>query len=356
MSNTNAFTYSQFIQANESILKSTLVEMEKRGEFYRTFRAVLTILQYLPPINFMSSTHDVVFSDIINQKLVGTSVLAYTIRTHHIENLWAVPIGAPHNSRAIFQSIPFYNIIRWYAIYEEQTANAKLIQRGLSLTPNGRIEIQGLPNVTFYRPERQKELFTNDEQMAMALFEISKNCLLFDYCINNKLKKLGMLLSLISGGSILIGHLNQLELMMIVGVIMFGLVAILVLYNNRKYVLSADHMVKNVGYGDAMASALMKINEYHGGGSVMLSKFNIPEQVINIIDMTFYQIQKVFSRLKVNFTPYYKDRVDLLTSDSDNVKGSIFMNNDSEQECLAVMNKLDVLMEKLINNYIAPTL
>lgn len=366
-------TFINFVDNNQEEIKTTLQDMSKHGMFYRSLRAMLTILQVLPPINFMSARRDVIFSDVLNDKFYGTSILCYQVKTYHWNNMWSVPIGAPNASRALLQSIPFYNIIWWYKVYEEQSLNYKLVQRGININSNGKIEVKGVPNVTIYRSERQSEVLSDDEQIAVCLYEVSKNCLLFDYLVKSRINKICLLLdSLLAGGIIvsgsgsiganILGHSDiskDLAFPLVIAAILFTLVSAVAVYNNRKFVWDTDDLVKKMGYGDAMASALLKMDKYMSGGSFKLSGLNAPEQLLNIVDTILYQIEKVLSYMKINFTPFIKDRVDVLQQkpDIDSVKGPENIIVAKQLEYYQIFtDHLDQTMETVIKNMVQPTL
>lgn len=367
----NAQKFLKFLNDNDNDIKETLKKMNEHGIMYRTMRSFLSILQVLPPINFISSYYDDIFSDLLNEKFYGTSVVAYSVRTQHYGNIWSVPIGAPMNSRRIYQSIPFYNIIFWLKIYMEQQATKEKVQRGVSFIEN-KISINGLPNVTLYRSEKQKEFLEMDEQIALSLFEISKNGLLFDYLIMSKVNKILAVLDFF-GILATIGLASESETAkyIIVSMMVVLIISAIAVYNNRRLVYDTDNIVVKIGYGDQLASALEKINKFNTGGSMKMSGAFLPEQLINIIDMFYYNIVKLLSFLKVTFTPYYKDRIENIEKEKNKTYKDVKLDEASYFDFILseesentnnvniankILDTIDSFGEKLIKLYISPNI
>ena len=369
----NAEKFFNFLNDNDDDIKETLKKMNEHGILYRTLRSFLSIVQFIPPVNFLSSYYDDIFSDLLNEKFYGTSIVAYSVRSQHYGNIWSVPIGAPKNSRRIYQSIPFYNILYWYKIYMEQKKTEDEVQRGFSLIEN-KISIKGLPNVTLYRSEKQKEYLELEEQMALALYEISKNCLLFDYLIMSKVNKIFLILGLMGGSSLGITAMSDVKKYIIISLIIVLLISVIAVYNNRRLVYDTDNLVTKMGYGDPLVSALEKINSYNTGGSMKMSGSFLPEQLINIIDMFYYNVMKLLDYLKVSFTPYYKDRIDNIEKEKNKTYKDVKLDEASYFDFILsegidgdnseintdiankILNMIDTFGEKLIKSYITPSL
>ena len=366
----NVEKFLKFLNENDEDIKETLKKMNEHGIMYRTMRSFLSILQVLPPINFMSAYYDDIFSDLLNEKFYGTSIISYSVKTQHYGNIWSVPMGAPKSSRRIYQSIPFYNIIYWYKIYLEQQATRDSVQRGISFIEN-KISINGLPNVTLYRSEKQKEFLELDEQIALSLFEISKNCLLFDYLIMTKVNKILAILEFFGILGLGLTSASGPNQYIIVSMIIVLLISVAAIYNNRRLVYDTDNIVVKMGYGDQLSSALEKINKFNTGGSMKMSGMFLPEQLINIIDMFYYNIMKLLNFLKLSFTPYYKNRIDNIEKEKNKTYKDVKLDEtsyfdfilfeDSEETnnidiTNKILNMIDSFGEKLINSYISPNI
>ena len=361
--NEDAIKLYNFLNDNEEEIKNTIKSMSEHGVLYRTMRSFLSVIQIIPPVNFLSAYYDDIFSDLLSEKFYGTSIVAYSVRTQHYGNLWSVPIGAPKNSRRIFQSIPFYNLIYWYKIYLEQKKTEADVQRGFSLIEN-KISIKGLPNVTLYRSEKQKEFLELDEQIALSLFEISKNCLLFDYLIMSKVNKILRVLLLLSSGSLVLSALGEWKRYIIVSMLIVLILSIIAVYNNRRLVYDTDNLVVRMGYGDNLSNALEKINKYNTGDSMKMSGSMLPEQLINIIDSFYYNICKFLDYIKLSFNPYYKDRIENMEKEKNktykdiNLDESVFNVNFEGFDDIGnkILDSIDSFGEKLIKYYIDPKL